>query len=553
VDRKLRIGVLLESESVPNWAYEMLRRIASGAYAEIVVLIKNDAPKPPPSSVWQKMRVGHSRLLFAALRRADRLLFSASPDAFAPMPIGQLLPDVPLIAVRPVQTEFCDSLTDEDVAAIDSYHLDVLIRMGFRILRGKVLECARFGVWSYHHGDNRVNRGGPAGFWEVLLGWPETGSTLQILTDDLDAGLVLSRSSSRTDPVSFRRSRNNLYWKTLSLLPRKLEQLHRLGGEQFMALTKEENAAPSFYSNRLFSAPRNLELARLLPRSFFRYARKKLRQLFYFDQWCLLFAIGRTEGVSTSLRRYSEMLPPKDRFWADPFVLLRNGTYYVFIEEYLYATRKGHIACFILDETGEWTEPKTVLERPYHLSYPFIFEYQGQTYMLPESAKNGTIELYRCVEFPERWEHAAVLMKDVYAVDATLHQVDGLWWMFVNIRENDGASSWDELFLYSSADPLGNTWIPHPANPVVSDVKSARPAGQIFVANKRLYRPSQDGSPGYGKAVKINRIESLTPTEYTEVCVTTIEPNWDPTLTGVHTLNFDGRVTVSDERKRRRR
>jgi len=90
---------------------------------------------------------------------------------------------VPLVSIRPVQTKFSDSMTDEDISRIESYEVDVLLRLGFRILRGKILRCARFGAWSYHHGDNRVNRGGPAGFWEVVLGLPETGSILQILTE----------------------------------------------------------------------------------------------------------------------------------------------------------------------------------------------------------------------------------------------------------------------------------------------------------------------------------------------------------------------------------
>lgn len=549
----LRIGVLLNTDAIPSWAYEMLRRIEGGTYAKIVVLVKNDAPALHERSLWQKVRANSSRLLYAAHDRAERFLFSVSPDAFLTKPVSQLLPNVPIVPVQPVQTKFSDSLTDEDITRIESYQVDVFIRLGFRILRGKILRSARFGVWSYHHGDNRVNRGGPPGFWEVLLGWPETGSVLQILTEDLDGGQVLYRSFSQTDHVSVLRNKNNFYWKSVAFLPRMLEQLHTLGGQQFMALVERNNGAPCFYSSRLFVVPGNLEMAQLLWRHAWRFARKKIRDFFYFDQWYLMYGVARAEGVSSSVWRFKEIVPPKDRFWADPFLLHRDGRYYVFIEEYCYATKKGHIAYFILDESGNRTEPKMILDRPYHLSYPFLFEYRGDTYMIPESAQNRTIELYRCVEFPEKWELVKLLMKDIYAVDATLHQADGLWWLFVNVREYDGASVLDELFLFFSTDPLSDEWTPHSANPVVSDVKSARPAGRIFELGGRLYRPSQDNSRNYGYAIRINRIETLTPTEYREVFITGVAPTWDPAVIGVHTLNFEGSMTLLDGRKRRRK
>jgi len=549
----LRVGVLLDTESIPNWSYEMLRRIHGSNYAEIVVLVVNDAPSTAAPTLWQKVRSKSSRLLYAAHDRAERFFFSVSPDAFAAKHIRQLLPIVPTIRVQPIQTKFTDSLTNEDIAKIELHDVDVLIRIGFRILRGNILRAARFGVWSYHHGDNQMNRGGPAGFWEVMLGWPETGSILQLLTEDLDSGQVLYRSFSQTDHVSVRRNKNNLYWKSIAFLPRKLEQLHRLGSKQFMALLESENREPVFYSNRLFVAPANLEMAQLLLRHVYRLARKKLWDLFYFNQWFLIYSVSPRVNVSSSVWRFKEIVPPADRFWADPFLLHRDGKHYVFIEECFYASKKGHIAYFILDEKGNQTAPKKILERPYHLSYPFLFEYGGETYMIPESAQNRTIELYRCIEFPERWELLKVLMKGLYAVDSTLHEAGGLWWLFTNVREYDGASSLDELFLYFSTDPLSDEWTSHPCNPVVSDVKSARPAGRLFEQHGQLYRPSQDNSRSYGHGIRINRIEILTTNEYKEVCVTGIEPKWDPKIIGVHTLNFEKNLTLLDGLKSRRK
>jgi hypothetical protein len=549
----LRVGVLVDTKSIPNWAYEMLRLVNTTEYAKIVLIVENDATGLAERTLWQLARRKFNRFIYSVYERAERFLFLVEPDAFALQNILELLPNVPSIKVLPIQTTFSDYITDKDVATIESYNVDVLIRIGFRILRGNILNAARSGVWSYHHGDSRLNRGGPAGFWEVFHRLPETGSILQILSEDLDAGKVLYRSSSQTDHFSVRRNRNKVYWKSSAFLLRKLEQLHRLGTEKFKALVEEENRDPLFYSNRLYAAPSNLKMIKLLLQHIYYFAREKLQRLFYFDQWMLLYDFSSTTNISTSIWRFQHIIPTKDRFWADPFTISRNGKFYVFIEEFIYKLNKGHIAYFILEENGKLTKPLKILDRPYHLSYPFIFEYEGHTFMIPESAQNRSVELYRCIEFPERWEFMRVLIKDVYAVDSTLHFSNGLWWLFTNIKVHEGGSSLDELFIYFSSNPLSDLWTSHPCNPVISDVKSARPAGRIFELNGHLYRPAQDNSRRYGNGIRIKRIEKLSPLEYKEVLISEINPTWDPKIIGVHTLNFTGKLTIMDGLKRRRK
>lgn len=483
----------------------------------------------------------------------DHFLFPVSPDALARCAIKNLLDNIPVLTVCPIRTKDSDLINEDDLARIEAFELDVLIRLGTRTLLGRILHCARFGVWSYHQGDSGVNRGGPEGFWEVLLGLQETGSTLQILGEGGDSGPVLYQSCAQTHFLSVRRNNNSVHWKSMSFLPRKLEQLHRIGGDAFLARIREENAQPSFYSGRPCAMPGNAELAPVLLRHFLRYAAIKLQWLFYLDQWCLLVSSGVPGLISTTLWKFRQIIPPKDRFWADPYLVHKDGKYFVFIEELIYAQGKGHISYIVMDESGNHSEPKQIIERPYHLSYPFLFEYGGETYMIPESSANKTIELYRCVRFPDEWEFDHVLMADVMAVDTTLYLADGLWWMFVGIQENAGASLNEELFVYSATNPVNGEWKPHPSNPVVSDIKSARPAGRIFEQGGRLYRPSQDCSRGYGYGLRINRIETLTPTDYREVYVTEIEPKWDPAFKAVHTLSFQGSLTVLDGVKRRRR
>ncbi|MGC4002663.1 MAG: hypothetical protein QM811_05810 [Pirellulales bacterium] len=279
---------------------------------------------------------------------------------------------------------------------------------------------------------------------------------------------------------------------------------------------------------------------------------RKLKKLFRREQWILLSKRG--DALSGSFERFKTLTPPADRFWADPHLIERDGRPYLFAEEYLDATGLGRIVVFECDENGNWiSPPQPVLERPYHLSYPFLFEHADELYMLPETAGNRTIEAYRCVEFPHRWEPAAVLMNDVSAVDATLHERDGRWWMFVNLREHPGASSWDELHLFSADSPLATAWTPHPANPIVSDVRSARPAGAIFEADGRWIRPAQDCSGRYGRGLKFMEIITLDERRYEEREVASHYADWSDDLTTIHAFARCRAATVVDAMRKRSR
>jgi len=541
---KLRVGLMLDSYAIPAWYLRMLERIQASDYATVELVILNSLGSGPKSSLSQRILRNLPIFLFRAHRVFETVVSKPTPNAFTERDASEILATVPALTVTPKKTKFSDRFEDQDIEKIQSYNLDVIIRDGFRILRGKVLQTPRYGVWSYHHGDNLVNRGGPAGFWEVMEGHPTTGSVLQILSEDLDNGLVLYHSLSATDPVLVNRNRNQYYWKTLSFIPRKLKELYDLGGEEFMRRARAQNNQISFYSHRLYTQPRNSELVVPLARHLLRLVFRQVYNWCIVNQWHLLFDLR--DGLSTSLWRFRELMPPRDRYWADPHVLSKDGKYYIFFEEYVFRKGKGHITLLVMDEQGNLQLRGKVLERPYHLSYPFVFEWGGNYYMIPESAENRAIELYKCIVFPHTWEFCRTLMSNVKAVDTTLLYHQQKWWLFTNIQENPGSSFNDELFLFSADNPLSESWTPHPCNPIISDVRRARPAGAIFEHHGILYRPSQDCSKCYGKAVGINQIVKLNEREYEEREVTTIEPLWDKDISKIHTLNHVGRLTVAD-------
>jgi hypothetical protein len=480
----------------------------------------------------------------------DEALFKVRSDAFEKMDLSDLLEGCPVISVIPEKTKHSDYFSAADCQTIGSYDLDVALRFGFRILRGDALLIAKHGVWSYHHGDGRVNRGGPPGFWEVMLSEPITGSMLQVLTEELDNGRVLYRSwSSTNEKFSVKRNKNNYYWKSSVFVLRKLRELYESDGCGLPI--EDSNTTFSPYHQKLYKKPTNAEMVPLLSRLAGRAVTKVWHDSVYLDQWCLAYQFNANPSNGTSaLYRFKYVIPPKDRFYADPFPVEFRDRYFVFFEDYIYQKDKAHISAFEIDKNGIVGEPFKVLEKEYHLSYPFTFEWQGEYYMIPESGANRTVELYRCHSFPTEWRLENVLMEDVRAVDTTISEVDGTWWMFMNIASDDISYNYDELHLFHAESPQG-PWRPHRCNPVKSDARSARPAGRLFRWHGDLYRPAQDCSGHYGYAISINKIVRLNPNEFIEEPVSRILPAWDKRVIATHTINSCGAMTIIDCKIRR--
>lgn len=279
---------------------------------------------------------------------------------------------------------------------------------------------------------------------------------------------------------------------------------------------------------------------------------KTISAWFFIDQWVILTAKNLSMD-ELEWSAFKPLIPPPDRYWGDPFVIEKEDHYYAFIEEKIYQTGLGHIACLELDSNGELLSILPVLERPYHLSYPFLFEYQDQLYMLPETAQNGTLEIYRCIQFPDKWEFVKNLMQDVYAVDATLLEHKNKWWLFTNIKKDEMSSSLNQLYLFWAENPLSQDWTPHPLNPIVNDASTARPAGNIFFKNGNLIRPSQDNSVRYGKDLNFNHITKLNEIEYKEECVGRFESPRKTNILATHTFNKSGDLTIIDAVIRRRK
>lgn len=263
--------------------------------------------------------------------------------------------------------------------------------------------------------------------------------------------------------------------------------------------------------------------------------------------WTLYTGRGTIDDFDPS--QAVEIVPEDDEIRADPFILEHEGECYLFYEAYAQGQHKAHIA--VSRFVGDKLERLGVaLECDHHLSYPFVFRHDGDLFMMPETNQARRLEVWRCVEFPLKWELYSTALVGLSSADSSLTFYQGKWWLFTNLSDfhayEDHCS---ELHVFEVDGPKLSRVVPHKRNPVVIDSTIARNAGRMFERNGRLYRPSQRNEHGiYGYGLNIMEIEQLDLDTYRERCIRTITPDFKPGLMGCHHFDAAGGRYVIDAR-----
>ena len=547
---KLRVGLLQDGPSANQYMLDLLEWAGQQDDLEISHLFIHAVPEETSAGKWRRKFAQHR---LGAVRKAVFRLIRRLEQAFLRVYHGgrfrnhtrqyrldDRIPHTVHIAPQISKSGFVYRFAAEEVAKVRAARCDVLLRGGAGILRGEILEASPFGILSFHHGDNRVNRGGPAGFWESYLEWPATGFVLQRLTAELDGGDVLIRGSYPTRWF-FLLNQALLFSKSNTHLKDLLKKLAR-----DRALPPAEEPTP--YSARLYRSPSVGTCLHYAARILLRAIRKGVQSAFrYRYRWSVSFSF--TDWRRAVLWRTLTSPPPPGRFLADPFLWQHQERTFCFVEDYSYRDRLGRISAFQVDKQGI-AEPQSVLTEPFHLSFPFLFEFDGTTYMCPECSASGQIRLYQSVEFPHKWEFVKSIMSGVCAGDTMLFEKDGRWWLLTNIDRTGQGDFGSELYLFSADSPLSESWMPHPANPLKIDPEGGRNAG-LLKERGRLFRAGQvQGFDRYGVGIRIYEICALSPEVYRERLVGEIEPGFRPRLQGTHHISSVGNVTVVDSARR---
>jgi len=548
--------VLIDGTVAPVFARRVLDDIKASNFADVVCYVRNTSV---PDRVATDQPGIARRLARALARRAawstlgyrtylrwfdSRYRFESNPAR--DVDCADVMAGVEILDVAPIASGFVDRIRPPDVALIRARRFDVILRFGFRILHGDILTAARHGIWSFHHGDSDHYRGGPPYVWEIIERNPVSGAVLQILSEQLDGGQIIAKALFATTPtLSASDNAFAPFWGTQHFVIRCLHALHTLGDAAFAARI----AAPQPYAgNRsVYRPPSNSDVARWLIPEVCRRAARRVTRVPARVHWRIALRRAHVllhENPSPAeLASFRLIESPPDTFWADPFLIERDGVVWLFFESFDRGDGKAVLRCGRVGGSGDVEDVRTILTRDYHLSYPHVFAYEGEMFMVPESADSGTVDLYRARHFPHDWVFECTLLR-LRAVDSTLFAHGGMWWMLSSPMTVLGHIALTHVWCASS--PVGRWRLASDA-PLSFDVRSARCAGSVFPRGTELWRPSQDCSGRYGRALVFSRIDELARTPR-ETIQHVIEPGWRPGITGTHSYSAAGGWEAIDAR-----
>ena len=523
-DAQIRVTLVLPSELVPVWLRNILESLRRAPFVSLNVV----------AVLTEQKRHKSSSALFDVWLWLETAIFGYKIDAEEN---SEGLVDISSECESESTGGFSIATLDNLQNIIQPSDADILIWMFPGRPQAETISLAKHGTLTIADAFNTT-----FGFEEFVNQELTTRCDVAVYGNTPSEDRVLASSIAATDAVLFVRGINRARAKCEALLMASIKRIWRQADPRVDGIPSHTNEP----LRRM--VPNFLQTAWGLLRFYGRFLAENLTQPFHFDQWQVAYRMGGDRLDQEGLQR---LAPTHKGFWADPFVAEKDGRTFIFFEEFLKKTSRGHIAAIEVLPDGQAGDSVNVLMRDYHFSYPFLFEYDGSLFMVPECSEAGRVEVFRCVQFPDCWESHAVLLEGVHAFDPTLIEHDGLWWMFATIQ-HDGNTPNDELHLFYADSPF-DEWTPHPLNPVRLDVRAARPAGAMFRDKGKLFRPAQDCSGRYGWAISIQEVQCMTTEVYKEIEVGRISSDWAIGAHATHTINQAKGVTVYDCEARRRR
>ena len=229
------------------------------------------------------------------------------------------------------------------------------------------------------------------------------------------------------------------------------------------------------------------------------------------------FHITNERNKQNPVLTYKDITDCDAQFIADPFMIKHKDLWYMFFEIYDEARQTGVIGMATSTDGYDWKYDRVVLEEDFHLSYPYVFEYEGKIYMMPETGQSKYIKIYEAENFPYGWKCVKNIIEGEF-LDSSLFSYDDKLWILTNKLNENGRS----LNLFYSHN-LMNGWV-------------------VVVDNDKIVRYSQDGTDYYGKLIRAYEITKLTTTEYEEKELgiigkdSNIEGSWNKD--GMHTIDM---------------
>ena len=410
-----KIGVLLSSLSCKKYLYDTLEELALTKQVEFFFLINKK--QRTRNGLLDKIkfalqRKGLSRTIELILFKVISILEYAILSSYFKVvkelkemrdlkkfDISKTIFLEPLFSKSGIFVEY----SNEDISNIKHLNLDIIIRGNAPgIFRGNMLSSSKKGIISFHHGDNRWNRGSPPGFWEVYLRLPSTGFVIQILTEKLDGGLVLFRGNVPTKR-SFTENMANIFNISNPYLAKVIIDYIKND-----SLPPFERKKP--FNNKILLIPSLIKSILYVFKTFNLYFKEIIQKRILKQPYKWHVAFAQKSWDEADLKEGTKIKNIPNHFFAGPFIVKKNNRNICYVEDYSYLNKKGCITAIEIMDEKNYEILGPVIKEKYHMSFPFIFEYSKKLYMIPETLEAEAIRLYECTEYPLKWKYKKDLM-----------------------------------------------------------------------------------------------------------------------------------------------
>lgn len=554
---KFKIGILLDNLKCTLHDHEILSCLANESKIEIYLLLNNNHKKKPictfrDLSSKNGIFTAIDLLFFSLITSIERIIvkYLYQNELVTKYFFKKNIEEkrfqkkiiLNLICSKTNVLDFNEIATygEKDIQQILSLNLDLIINLSIRkILQREMLKSSKHGILSFYFCDDGINYIYPPGFWETLRKEPFTRFFICIMNGNLEENKVIFSGGIITQSIFF-------------INQIKVYQYSKLFLQQILNEFINNGEFPKILpSNRFLTQIGRVPhlsisceyMIKTWPKMAFGIFEKKILKREY--NWSVAYT--KTNWKTANLSLATNIENPNGRFFADPFVISRDNQVVIFVEDYSYSLERASISAIRLLNEGFYEIIQDVIKEDFHLSFPCIFEYNNDLYMIPESHQSNSIRLYKCQIFPEKWIYLYDLIQNVNAVDTVVFEYSGKWWLFSNILPHGPDDNYSQLFAFMADSPLSRNWQKHRKNPIVNSFENGRNGGILRDIHGEVYRVRQKhGFCQYGKGVSIAKIQNLDLDYYQEELYCDVEPNCFKKNSGTHHMNCNHEITVFD-------
>ena len=128
---------------------------------------------------------------------------------------------------------------------------------------------------------------------------------------------------------------------------------------------------------------------------------------------------------------------PRGYWCADPLLFEWDGEIYLFCEMYNKTINRGCIGVAKYNsEKGLFHEILPIIMEPFHMSFPYIFQYNGDAYMIPETSETSKIRFYKIGNTPYEWHYVGSIFTEGKCCDSVTIEVDGNLWIICTEQDS---------------------------------------------------------------------------------------------------------------------